>query len=653
MKYTYLEVCAGCGGLSCGLECAGLEASVLVEIDKTCIKTLKKNFKCPIILESDMRTIDFKPYKGKIDIVVGGIPCQSFSIAGKREGLANDNKGGLFYDFYRCLQEVEPAMFMIENVEGLKNINNGETLTTIISDLEKLGYTVAYKVLNATKFNVPQKRKRLIIIGTTYGVEFEYPEEHETILTMRDALKNVPISKGMEYSEKKKAVLDIVPQGGCWINLPDAIKAEYMGKSLNAGGGKRGMARRLSWDEPCLTLTTSPCQKQTERCHPDDTRPLRLREYARIQTFPDTFIFEGSTGSVYKQIGNAVPCMLAYYVGKQIIKCLNKIYLSASLKNNIENIISNMGKKYTIKDKKIMYIAFETVLEKFLKDKIMPIYEHDKCCTNIDTIKKTFDMTFNEQTEEDWKKSNILRLVDKSLNNKIGELHEELMAYADGWDRCSNSTDPKIKNNRVDLYKKDKSVFIELKNSSVTMNSAAREATISHLLAILEEFPDAIVGLGIVNDHIKCSNNRITSIKTYTIKGNTLDKKIKNTQTNIGNIVDKKINQYSGTALFKLIFGDESYLNTLQNLIPPIYKKLKTTKIKPLKQSIDINNELEKGNIVLKKECDEHTVKPKKNAKMSPEKNNKDDIKNIPEETLATKKEGKKIIVKPKINKNN
>ena len=205
MKYTYLEVCAGCGGLSCGLECAGLEASVLVEIDKTCIKTLKKNFKCPIILESDMRTIDFKPYKGKIDIVVGGIPCQSFSIAGKREGLANDNKGGLFYDFYRCLQEVEPAMFMIENVEGLKNINNGETLTTIISDLEKLGYTVAYKVLNATKFNVPQKRKRLIIIGTTYGVEFEYPEEHETILTMRDALKNVPISKGMEYSEKKKS----------------------------------------------------------------------------------------------------------------------------------------------------------------------------------------------------------------------------------------------------------------------------------------------------------------------------------------------------------------------------------------------------------------------------------------------------------------
>ena len=136
---------------------------------------------------------------------------------------------------------------------------------------------------------------------------------------MKDALKDVPESEGTKYSEEKKKVMELVPEGGCWINLPEDIKKKYMGNSLNSGGGKRGIARRLSWDEPSLTLTTSPCQKQTERCHPSETRPLKTREYARIQTFPDNFVFEGSISSIYKQIGNAVPCMLGYYLGLSLI----------------------------------------------------------------------------------------------------------------------------------------------------------------------------------------------------------------------------------------------------------------------------------------------------------------------------------------------
>lgn len=327
MAYKYLEVCAGCGGLSYGLELAGLQADTLIEIDKNCVKTLKKNFRSSNIINQDMRQIDFTKYKNKIDIVIGGIPCQSFSIAGKREGLENPDKGGLFYDFYRCLREIEPKMFMIENVEGLKNINNGETLRGIINELENLNYKVSYKLLNAVQYLVPQKRKRLIIIGTKYNGKFIWPKENDKILTMTDALKDVPESKGIEYSAKKKAVLELVPPGGCWVDLPEDIKIAYMGKSLDSGGGKRGIARRLAWDEPCLTLTTSPCQKQTERCHPDKTRPLRIKEYARIQTFPDDFIFEGSIHSIYKQIGNAVPCMLAYHLGIEIIKCLNNIEL--------------------------------------------------------------------------------------------------------------------------------------------------------------------------------------------------------------------------------------------------------------------------------------------------------------------------------------
>ena len=109
-----------------------------------------------------------------------------------------------------------------------------------------------------------------------------------------------------------------VPAGGCWVDLPEAVKVAYMGASIHAGGGKRGIARRLSLDEHCLTLTTSPAQKQTERCHPTETRPLTVREYARIQTFPDTYSFSGGMANQYKQIGNAVPVKLAYAMGTKI-----------------------------------------------------------------------------------------------------------------------------------------------------------------------------------------------------------------------------------------------------------------------------------------------------------------------------------------------
>ena len=129
----------------------------------------------------------------------------------------------------------------------------------------------------------------------------------------------VPESIGASYPKKKIDVMNLIKPGGCWVDLPEDIQKSYVGeKTLQAGGGKRGIARRLSMDEPCLTLTTSPCQKQTERCHPIETRPLNVREYARIQTFPDSYIFEGSMSNQYKQIGNAVPVKLALAVAEQI-----------------------------------------------------------------------------------------------------------------------------------------------------------------------------------------------------------------------------------------------------------------------------------------------------------------------------------------------
>jgi DNA (cytosine-5)-methyltransferase 1 len=137
-------------------------------------------------------------------------------------------------------------------------------------------------------------------------------------------LVKVPASDGIKYSDEKRRVLDLVPPGGCWRNLPKDVAKKFMKGSYYLGGGKTGVARRLSWNEPSLTLTCSPCQGQTERCHPDETRPLTIREYARIQNFPDNWIFQGSVYSQYKQIGNAVPINFAKQIGLSIIKFLEK-----------------------------------------------------------------------------------------------------------------------------------------------------------------------------------------------------------------------------------------------------------------------------------------------------------------------------------------
>lgn len=325
-KYEVLELFAGCGGLALGLEKAGIQSVGLVEKDKQCCNTLRKNRQKWQVVETDI--IDYDPPKEyrNIDIISGGIPCQSFSIAGQRKGF-DDKRGSLFFEYKRIVQTCHPKIFVIENVAGMLSHNHGSTFKTILDEMSSIGYKCYYKLLNSVGYSVPQKRKRLFIIGIDkkYKKKFIFPEPTNRIITLKEALKNVPKSEGQNYSEEKKKILDLIPPGGCWTSLPVKLQKKYLGKSYNSGGGKRGIARRLSWDEPCLTLTTSPMQKQTERCHPDETRPLTIREYARIQTFPDKYQFCGSISSQYKQIGNAVPVELAYAIGRSIIDYLKTI----------------------------------------------------------------------------------------------------------------------------------------------------------------------------------------------------------------------------------------------------------------------------------------------------------------------------------------
>ena len=132
------------------------------------------------------------------------------------------------------------------------------------------------------------------------------------------------MSEGISYPEKKRSVMSLIPEGGNWRDLPEKIQQEYMGGAFLSQGGKTSFAKRLSWNSPSNTLTCSPAQKQTERCHPDETRPLTTREYARIQTFPDDWEFLGSTSSIYKQIGNAVPVNLAYALATSLARSIPK-----------------------------------------------------------------------------------------------------------------------------------------------------------------------------------------------------------------------------------------------------------------------------------------------------------------------------------------
>lgn len=334
-RYGVLELFAGAGGLELGLEKAGLNCIALNEIDKWACQTLRVNRPKWNVLEGDVKNFDFLDYKNKVDVVTGGFPCQAFSYAGKKLGL-NDARGTLFYEFARVVQEVSPSICIGENVRGLLSHDHGKTLAGMISILDEIGYNVVpVQVLKAVNYRVPQKRERLILVGIRKDIEvdFSYPKPHNKIYNLIDALKkgelfdcDVPESDGAKYPEHKKKVLDLVPPKGYWRDLPVDIQKEYMGGSYYLGGGKTGMARRIGWDEPSLTLTCSPAQKQTERCHPDETRPFTVREYARIQTFPDDWVFCGSTAQQYKQIGNAVPVNLGQELGYSIVKFLNEVY---------------------------------------------------------------------------------------------------------------------------------------------------------------------------------------------------------------------------------------------------------------------------------------------------------------------------------------
>lgn len=335
MHFKSLELFAGAGGLALGLEQAGFGHIGLIEFEQSAANTLKNNRPNWNVLCEDVEIVasrdleqEFNILKGELDLLSGGAPCQSFSYAGKRLGI-DDVRGTMFYHYATFLKKLQPKVFLFENVRGLLTHDKGRTYKTILGIFQDEGYQTQYKVLNAWNYGVAQKRERLITIGIRNDLcdkcTFDYPPKHDYKPVLGDILLDVPPSDCACYSDYKKAIFSLVPPGGYWRNIDVDIAKEYMKTCWYMGGGRTGILRRLSFDEPSLTVLTTPQMKQTDRCHPSEVRPFSIRENARIQSFPDDWVFDGTIAAQYRQIGNAVPCNFAKDIGLQIIKTLKEI----------------------------------------------------------------------------------------------------------------------------------------------------------------------------------------------------------------------------------------------------------------------------------------------------------------------------------------
>lgn len=352
-KYNAISLFSGAMGLDLGIEKAGFDIKVCVEIDKWAVQTIKKNTNIPVI-DKDINTVCCDEIlktaglkKEDVTLVVGGPPCQAFSTAGKQRGLA-DFRGNVILQYLRVVTDIRPKYFILENVRGLlsaklnyvpdeyleyENIKDikGSVLHFIVSEFKKLGYKISYALLNAANYGVPEKRERIIIIGHI-GERVPIPSpthsedgDYGTMkwVTLGDVIGDLSHRSDLHYIPLRMKIepfMALLKEGQNWRDLPQEKAEEAMGKAYKLSGGKTGFLRRLTFSEPSPTLVTSPTMPATLLCHPTELRPLSVEEYARIQQFPDTWKFEGRIEKIYKQIGNAVPVGLGYAVGHQVMQ---------------------------------------------------------------------------------------------------------------------------------------------------------------------------------------------------------------------------------------------------------------------------------------------------------------------------------------------
>lgn len=388
-KYKVVSLFSGAMGLDLGLRKTGrFEIVASVEVEKIYCDTVRENIELgnlpenPRIYETDIKNLnprkileDLGIRPGDIDLVVGGPPCQSFSTAGRR-ATVQDPRGTLLWDFLRFVEVLQPKVFLMENVRGLLSaaVNHrpiaerpnsggrplkqdeepGSVLQLFAHELQRLRET-PYRMdcfeVNAINYGAPQLRERAVFIGNRFNETIDFPTPTHGLerqddgqlplfdnarnklvpwKTLGDAIRNLvddnPVI--MDFSPRKKKYLSLVPPGGNWRHLPEDLQRESMGKAFFAKGGRSGWWRRLSFDLPCPTLVTMPNHASTALCHPEEVRALTVREYCRIQEFPDKWKVCGKPCQQYAQIGNAVPVRLGQVAGEVIAFALDRMTAS-------------------------------------------------------------------------------------------------------------------------------------------------------------------------------------------------------------------------------------------------------------------------------------------------------------------------------------
>lgn len=338
-----ISLFSGARGLDIGLSLSGIDIVLGQDVESSCVRTMIANGHKAIW--GDIRGIQASSLLqeaglscGEPFLVCGGPPCQPFSTAGKRLGI-NDPRGSLFMDFARMIDEMRPRFFVMENVKGLLSSKlkdeDGKPTDTNVVDIiletfERLHYKLAYGILDAVNYGVPQFRERFVMIGSRDNEPMFLPVPTHFSLHQRqenrwavlgNVIRDLEQNPGEcdVFPDSRLQYLRMVPEGGNWRDLPDSIQPVAMGGAYTSGGGKVGFYRRLSYAQPAPTLVTSPVQKATMLCHPTQDRPLSVAEYARIQQFPDDYVFMGTRQEKYKQIGNAVPVGLARAIGEAIL----------------------------------------------------------------------------------------------------------------------------------------------------------------------------------------------------------------------------------------------------------------------------------------------------------------------------------------------
>ena len=342
-KYTCIDSFCGAGGLGLGLQRAGFEILLSFDIDKLCIDTINKNKKyfdhpaevadiADMINGELLKRCNLK--RGELFLLAGGPPCQGFSV--QRRGSDTDARNGLVLMYGKLIDELYPKYFVMENVSGIAGKRGKTILQQLIEDVEQLGYHVHVQLLDAQDFGVPQRRRRYIVIGERkdIGNNYEYPKPTGIHHTVRDAIGDLPappqdgsdhpelsLHRRDRLSERNLQRIRAIKEGQGRDDLPDELLANCH-KIDSSVIGFRSVYGRMAWDDVAPTITARfDSFTRGKFGHPTQDRSISLREGALLQTFPVDFEFVGNKVDIARQIGNAVPPVMAEQIGKSIIEC--------------------------------------------------------------------------------------------------------------------------------------------------------------------------------------------------------------------------------------------------------------------------------------------------------------------------------------------